>query len=250
MYLRVTIPLAGRAVDDITARLADFEIDGIEEQPDAVAAYFQDRETAQAVADEFATDSPEEMEDRNWSAELQAGWQPMEVGARFFLCPPWMDAVTPPGRIHLEMISGNVFGGGDHPTSQLCLEMLETLIQPGQTIADIGAGTGILTRAARALGARAYGCDIDPASAPLVDILGSADSMATARFDGIIANIHLAVHRQLRAEFLRLARPGAWLLASGFLPEQAAEIAALFGPPQASNERDGWCVALFVLAPI
>jgi hypothetical protein len=55
VYLRVIIPLAGRAVDDITARLADFEIDGIEEQPDAVAAYFQDRETAEAVADEFAT---------------------------------------------------------------------------------------------------------------------------------------------------------------------------------------------------
>ncbi len=250
MYLRVTIPLAGRAVDEITARLADFEIDGIEEQLDAVAVYFQDREIAQAVADEFATDSPEEMEDRNWSAELQDAWQPIAVGGRFFLCPPWMDAVTPPGRIHLEMIPGNVFGGGDHPTTQLCLEMLETLIQPGQTIADIGAGTGILTRAARALGARAYGCDIDPASAPMVDIVGSADSMATARFDGIIANIHLAVHRQLRPEFLRLARPGAWLLASGFLPEQAPEMAELFGPPRAMSERDGWCAALFVLVPI
>ena len=96
MYLRVTIPLAGRAVDEITARLADFEIDGIEEQLDAVAVYFQDREIAQAVADEFATDSPEEMEDRNWSAELQDAWQPIAVGGRFFLCPPWMDAVTPP----------------------------------------------------------------------------------------------------------------------------------------------------------
>jgi ribosomal protein L11 methyltransferase len=250
--------LCGRAVDDIIARLADFEIDGIEEQPDAVAAYFQDRETAQAVADEFAADSPEEMEDRNWSAELQDAWQPIAVGARFFLCPPWMDVVTPPGRIHLAMIPGNVFGGGDHPTTQLCLELLETLIQPGQTsaqtsaqtIADIGAGTGILTRAARALGARAYGCDIDPASAPLVDILGSADSMATTRFDGIIANIHLAVHRQLRPEFLRLARPGAWLLASGFLPEQAPEMEALFGPAQVLNEKGGWCAALFVLAPI
>ena len=247
MYLRVTIPLSGRAVDDITARLADFEIDGIEEQIDAVAAYFQDPEIAYAVAAEFQTNPPEQMEDRNWSEELQSAWQPIEVGQRFFLCPPWLDAPTPPGRIHLEMIPGNVFGGGDHPTTQLCLELLEALIKPGQTIADIGAGTGILTRAARALGAHACGCDIDPASAPLVDILGSADALATARFDGLIANIHLAVHRQLRPELLRIARPGAWLLASGFLPEQAPEMEALFGPPKASNEKDGWGVALFSL---
>lgn len=247
MYLRVTIPLAGRAVDDITARLADFDIDGIEEQPDAVAAYFQNAATAHAVAIEFATAPPEAMEDRNWSAELQSAWQPIEVGRRFFLCPPWLDAPTPPGRLRLEMIPGNVFGGGDHPTTQLCLEQLETLIQPGQFIADIGAGTGVLTRAARALGAHAYGCDIDPASAPLVDILGSADALATARFDGLIANIHLAVHRQLLPELRRIARPGAWLLASGFLPEQALEMEILFGPPQASSEKGGWCVALFTL---
>lgn len=244
MYLRVTIPLAGRAVDDITARLADFEIDGIEEHPDAVAAYFQNPETAQAVATEFAANPPEQMEDRNWSEELQSAWLPIEVGARFFLCPPWLAVPTPPGRIHLAMIPGNVFGGGDHPTTQLCLELLETLIKPGQTIADIGAGTGILTRAARALGAHAYGCDIDPASAPLVDILGSADSLATARFDGIIANIHLAVHRQLRPELLRLARPGAWLLASGYLPEQAPEIDALFGPAHSRREQNAWSASL------
>lgn len=244
MYLRVTIPLAGRAVEDITARLADFEIDGIEELPDAVAAYFQDRAIAQAVAAEFAANPPEEMEDRNWSEELQAAWQPIEVGQRFFLCPPWLDAPVPPGRIALEMIPGNVFGGGDHPTTQLCLELLELQIEPGQTIADVGAGTGILTRAARALGARAYGCDIDPASAPLVDILGSADALATARFDGIIANIHLAVHRQLHSEFLRLARPGAWLLASGYLPEQAEEIDSLFGPALCRRQRESWCASI------
>ena len=244
MYLRVTIPLSGRAVDDITARLADFEIDGIEEHPDAVAAYFQDPETAQAVATEFATNPPEPMEDRNWSEELQSAWQPIEVGQRFFLCPPWLDVPTPPGRIHLEMIPGNVFGGGDHPTTQLCLELLETLFEPGQTIADIGAGTGILTRAARALGASAYGCDIDPASAPLVDVLGSADSLATARFDGLIANIHLAVHRHLQPELVRIARPGAWLLASGYLPEQAPEIDALFGPALSRREKDAWSASV------
>ena len=97
---------------------------------------------------------------------------------------------------------------------------------------------------ARALGARAAGCDIDPASAGLVDFMGSADALAGGRFDGVIANIHVGVLRELRGELLRLLRPGGWLLLSGFLPEQAGEVEALFGKARTLRERGGWCAAV------
>ncbi len=246
MHYRVDIPLAGRESEELCARLADFRVEGIEERDDSLLAYFADGDEALQVAAELGGGPPEWMEDRNWSAAWQAEWAPLSVGERFFLCPGWVDAPAPPGRIRLEMVPGNVFGGGDHATTQLCLELLERWVVPGCRVADVGAGTGILTRAARALGARAVGGDIDPASAGLVDYLGSADALAPGRFDGVVANIHLGVLRELKDEMLRLRKPGGWLLLSGFLPEQAADVEELFGPARERRERDGWCAAVYL----
>lgn len=244
MFYRVVIPFAGRAPEELWALLAEFAVEGIEEFDDSAAVFFGSGDDARRAAAELGGSEPEEMADQNWSADWQADWKPLLVGQRFFLCPSWIDEATPDGRIRLEMIPGNVFGGGDHPTTQLCLELLEICVRPGMLIADIGAGTGILTRAARELGARAAGCDIDPASAGLVDFTGSADALASGRFDGVIGNIHLGVLRELRGELVRLMQPGAWLLVSGFLPEQAAEMINLFGKPYVMRERGGWCAAL------
>lgn len=236
----IEIPLRGRDAGALTESLVLLPVSGIEERDGSVAVYFDSEGAARAAAAAFGGGEPVRMEDRNWSAEWQAGWQPVLAGQRFFLCPAWVEAETPPGRIRLEMVPGNVFGGGDHPTTQLCLALLEQAVRQGDWVADIGAGTGILTRAATALGARAVGCDLDPASAGLVDFLGSADAMASQQFDGVIANIHLAVLRDLRDELQRILRTGGWLLLSGFLPEQAAEVEALFGRGTL-REQDGWC---------
>jgi len=245
VYYRVTIPLAGRSPEFVCERLADFDLEGIEEHVDSLSVFFGSFPEAKQAAVALRGGEPEELPDQNWAASWQAGWAPMLIGGRFFLCPGWYSTVTPEGRIRLEMVPGNVFGGGDHPTTQLCLELLERTITPGCLVADIGAGTGVLTLAARALGARAFGCDIDPAASPFVDFIGSADGLATARFDGVIANIHLGVLHSLAGELRRLLRPSGWMLCSGFLPEQTVEVEKLFGRITELRERDGWCAAIF-----
>lgn len=244
MYFRVSIPLSGRSQEEICERLADFDVAGIEELADSVAVFVDSQVEAETIAAAFGGGAPEEMEDRNWSEDLQAVWTPLCVGERFYLCPAWIEPQIPEGRILVEMVPGNVFGGGDHSTTQLCLELLERLAAPDLWIADIGAGTGILTRGARALGARAVGCDIDRASSGLVDFVGSADALAGGRFDGVIANIHVGVLRELQGELQRLARPGGWLLVSGFLPEQVGEVEELFGSFLELRELGGWCAGL------
>lgn len=243
MHYLVSIPLAGRSPDELSERLAAFEVEGIEELPDSLRVFFQSIENASEAAAGLGGTDPEEIADQNWSAAWQADWAPFPIGERFFLCPAWCPDATPPGRIRLEMVAGNVFGGGDHPTTQLCLELLEAAVVSGTRIADIGAGTGILTQAAQALGARAVGCDID--SAAPVDFIGSADALVSSQFDGVIANIHLGVLQELEIELRRLLQPQGWLLVSGFLPEQTDDVASLFGPAAVVREKAGWCAALF-----
>jgi ribosomal protein L11 methyltransferase len=243
VHYLVSIPLAGRSPDEISEQLTNFAIEGIEELPDSVRVFFGSLKDASEAAAILGGAKPEEMADQNWSAAWQAEWAPFAIGEKFFLCPAWCPDPTPPGRIRLEMVPGNVFGGGDHPTTQLCLELLEGVVVHGARVADIGAGTGILTMAARALGARAVGCDID-AAAP-VDFIGSADALLAGQFDGVIANIHLGVLQELEVALRRLLRPQGWLLVSGFLPEQTGDLTALFGPAEVVREKNGWCAALF-----
>jgi ribosomal protein L11 methyltransferase len=244
VYYRVQIPLAGRSAEAFDERLAEFAVEGVEELSDSLRVYFTSHAEAEAAAAATGGGIPEEVADENWSAAWQAEWTPRTVGDRFYLCPTWLDDPAPAGRVRLEMVPGNVFGGGDHPTTQLCLELLETVVEEGVRVADIGAGTGILTAAARALGARAVGCDIDRAAAPGVDFIGSAAALAGGQFDGVMANIDVGVLGRLEGELRRILRPGGWLLVSGFLPEQRVDVEALFGWFDGMRERDGWCAGV------
>ncbi len=217
----------------------DFDCAGVQEYESEWHVFFDSYAEAESCAQRFDS-VVEGVADENWSAALQAEWTPIAVGKRFWLAPAAWDGPTPNGRIRLDMVPGNVFGGGDHPTTQLCLELLEELVFEGARIADIGTGTGILTRAARALGAKAVACDIDPAAS--VDFIGSANALRTGAFDVVIANIHLGVLRAIAKDLRRL---GGSLLLSGFLPDQRDEIAELFCPPRELKTKDGWCAGWY-----
>lgn len=107
------------------------------------------------------------LREEDWATSWQKYYQPIPVGNRLYIVPDWMRGQpVPEGRVPLYLNPGLTFGTGAHPTTQLCLELLEEALRPGDKVLDLGCGSGILAIAALALGAsRAVGVDIDPKAA-------------------------------------------------------------------------------------
>lgn len=107
------------------------------------------------------------LREEDWATSWQKYYQPIPVGKRIYIVPDWMRGqAVPEGRAPLYLNPGLTFGTGSHPTTQLCLELLEEVLRPGDRVLDLGCGSGILAIAALALGAsRAVGVDIDPKAA-------------------------------------------------------------------------------------
>lgn len=193
--------------------------------------------------------------DTDWNELWQANYKPIRVGDRLVIIPAWLHqnylSQSPPPNpteIHLLMDPGMAFGTGTHPTTQLSLALLETYLQPGDHVFDIGCGSGILSVAALKLGAAAaLGVDIDPQAdratrenAELNGVtdkiefrLGSIDviqpptsKLQTPAFPVVVANILAGVILKLLDQGLaQTVAPNGLLLLSGILVEQAATVA-------------------------
>lgn len=106
--------------------------------------------------------------DQNWMEAWKERYRPIPIGRRLMIVPVWLDSPDPL-RIPIKIDPGMAFGTGTHPTTQLCLELIEgwfdqpeVVKRKSKTVIDIGCGSGILSIAALELGAQAaLGVDID-----------------------------------------------------------------------------------------
>lgn len=104
------------------------------------------------------------IENQPWNVVSEEAFPPLSVGKKLVVLAPWHKGKEPEGRIPLYINPGSAFGTGYHESTQIVLELMEDLVKPGMTTADIGTGSGILTICALKLGAKkSYARDIDPA---------------------------------------------------------------------------------------
>ena len=103
------------------------------------------------------------LSETDWAEAWKANYDVLHAGRRLVIKPTWRDYDPHPDDLVIELDPGMAFGSGLHPTTRLCLEVLEDYLSLGTSVLDVGTGSGILAIAAARLGAsQVLGLDTDP----------------------------------------------------------------------------------------
>lgn len=177
------------------------------------------------------------VEQEDWESGWKAYYHALPIGKRLMICPSWEETDT--DRITMRLDPGMAFGTGTHETTALCLEQLDSLVQGGERVLDIGTGSGILAIGALLLGAKeADGVDIDPVcvrtageNAALNEVadrftvrIGNLSEQAKGPYQIICANIVANAIKALSPEVPALLAEDGVYLASGIIDEREEEV--------------------------
>ncbi len=281
-WLEVSLTVNGElaeSVADVFARFApngvmteqgvkflDDEDEGTATGPITVRAYLeindQLEETRQKLEESLfylgmitpvPTPTYKQIADQNWMEAWKQHYKPILIGQRLLILPAWLESPEPK-RIPIKIDPGMAFGTGTHPTTQLCLELMEVHFDQSQLVTrnsyhviDVGCGSGILSIAALKLGAsKVLGVDIDIESVKnsrenadtngvgeeLILGQGSVTEVLSGAFEFksaplVVANILAPIIiRLFDAGLADLVEPNGEIILSGILDHQAESVIA------------------------
>lgn len=162
----------------------------------------------------------------DWIAQYQQGITPIEIDP-FYIHPTWE---TPKdGMFNIAIDPALAFGTGHHPTTASCLRGIGKYVKAGDTVMDVGCGSGILAIAAIKKGAIVDACDTDPLSVENALVNGSQNNIVYRRlwegpiqesdetYDVIIANIVADVLVFIAGDLKKRLREGGIVILSGIM---------------------------------
>lgn len=175
----------------------------------------------------------DEKENQDWSKKWKEKWQVTHVTENIAVVPSWLNYEPKDGEITITLDPGCAFGTGTHQTTQLCMKAIEKYLKKGDSMADIGTGSGILAICAKKIGAsNVYGCDNDET---VIDVcienaeingvkdilfeLNTADKL-TEKYDFVCANILHNVLAEIMGDLKNIMKPQAKMVLSGILDEK------------------------------
>lgn len=187
------------------------------------------------------------VDDEDWANNWKQYYKPLNIGKRLLVLPSW-EKEPETDRVILKLDPGMAFGTGAHHTTRMCLEYLEKTVKDGDTVLDLGCGSGILSIAARLLGAKeAIAVDIDPIAQSIAtenaDLNGLKDehyhvlignvladkelqSSIEGQYPVVVANIVADVIIALAPIAKGLVQKGGKFITSGIIDERKDEVKA------------------------
>ena len=225
--------------------------------PAEAVSFLKDRFEAEKIKYRLETNGTNE---EDWADKWKAYFKPTPVGKRLFIRPVWIDDYDAGDRAVLNIEPGAAFGTGTHDTTRLCLETLDKIVKTGDTVLDIGCGSGILAISSLLLGAsKAFGVDIDEVAVKtakengkmnnftepeLKFVCGDLADKVTEKYDVVVANIVADIIMLFSTQVRAFMKPGAKFIASGIIDTRADEVVqALYNAGLKLTERiesDGW----------
>lgn len=206
------------------------DTDRIEETVSRIREKIQELSDFGIRNDPFRVDYKLVLEE-DWANSWKKYYKTMKVGERIIIKPLWEEYDAGPGELVVEMDPGMAFGTGTHETTRLCVELLQEYIQGGETVFDVGTGSGILAITAARLGAeKVLAIDLDPVAVDSAKINvnyndlsqitvkeGNLLDEAEGGADVIIANIIADVIIAMAPDLKRLMKPGGIFIGSGII---------------------------------
>lgn len=198
----------------------------------------------------------------DWQNNWKQYFHPTPIGEKLLIRPVWEDNYDAGDRKVLDIEPGLAFGSGSHPTTRLCLEILEKYIDESSTVLDIGCGSGILSIASLLLGARsAFGVDIDPIAVKTAKenalqngfddskfnaVEGDLSDKVSGKFSVVVANIVADIIMVFNKEVGKFLEDDGIYITGGIIESREDEVLFSF----AQNgfeilqrfENNGWLV--------
>ncbi|QTU82864.1 50S ribosomal protein L11 methyltransferase [Carnobacteriaceae bacterium zg-C25] len=181
----------------------------------------------------------DQVREEDWANAWKTYYKPVRISRFLTIKPSWEDYTPQNSEWIIELDPGMAFGTGTHPTTRLSLEALEQTLRGGEFVIDVGTGSGVLSIAAKALGAGVvHAYDLDEKATSIArenialndyakdvvvgenDLLKGIDTQA----DVIVANILAEILMHLVEDAWRNLKEGGTLILAGIIQSKRDEL--------------------------
>jgi ribosomal protein L11 methyltransferase len=169
----------------------------------------------------------------DWIAQYQSAVTPIEIPP-FYIHPTWESPKE--GMLNIAIDPALAFGTGHHPTTASCLRAIASYVQKGDTVMDVGCGSGILAMAAQRVDAVVDACDTDPLSIANAIANANQNGLEYRRlwegpvqetnevYDVIVANIVADVLVFIASDLSKRLKDGGVLILSGIMDKYEEKV--------------------------